>query len=245
MNLKERIRELQGDLVKRIVDAVQKSRQMNDADKQIRTEQGLDKPIANKYRYFSNLIEESDKQLLENALKEYTPNYSSITKNIPDFKYWIDKNLLAEATLYSIFQNLSDGLYPALGVFRTQDYGIKNSNLKLPTATDIPELIDNMRSELGNLSDTHPVEKAAEIHYNFTAIHPLVDKNGGVARVLMNLELAKEKYPALYFGEPFSPMRNLYLNALELSSWTGDYSFFQDYVLLQTMKHLNAAISTH
>ena len=39
----------------------------------------------------------------------------------------------------------------------------------------------------------HPVEKAARVHSYFVKIHPFVDGNGRTARLLMNLELMKEK----------------------------------------------------
>ena len=41
----------------------------------------------------------------------------------------------------------------------------------------------------------HPVELAAQLHYGFVAIHPFVDGNGRVARLLMNLILLQNDYP--------------------------------------------------
>ena len=40
----------------------------------------------------------------------------------------------------------------------------------------------------------HPVELAAELHKRFVYIHPFVDGNGRVARLLMNLSLMRNEY---------------------------------------------------
>lgn len=41
----------------------------------------------------------------------------------------------------------------------------------------------------------HPVELAAEAHYQLVTIHPFVDGNGRTARLLMNLILLQNGYP--------------------------------------------------
>ena len=41
----------------------------------------------------------------------------------------------------------------------------------------------------------HPVHFAALIHKEFVFIHPFVDGNGRVARLLMNLALLQDGYP--------------------------------------------------
>ncbi|MDB6075698.1 MAG: filamentation induced by cAMP protein Fic [Verrucomicrobiaceae bacterium] len=42
----------------------------------------------------------------------------------------------------------------------------------------------------------HPIERAARVHSDFVKIHPFVDGNGRISRLLMNLELMKAGYPA-------------------------------------------------
>jgi Fic family protein len=43
----------------------------------------------------------------------------------------------------------------------------------------------------------HPVELAARVHCDFVKIHPFTDGNGRTARLLMNLELMKNGFPAV------------------------------------------------
>lgn len=45
--------------------------------------------------------------------------------------------------------------------------------------------------------DIHPILKASFVHLEFVRIHPFIDGNGRTARLLMNLELLKNNYPAI------------------------------------------------
>ena len=49
--------------------------------------------------------------------------------------------------------------------------------------------------ELVNRPAVHPVLQAAELHYNFVAVHPFGDGNGRTARLLMNLHLLRRGFP--------------------------------------------------
>lgn len=69
---------------------------------------------------------------------------------------------------------------------------ISGSHRVLPLPEKVPELIDSfvkwMSEHEGKL---HPVEYAALVHQKFVFIHPFVDGNGRVARLLMNLALLR------------------------------------------------------
>ncbi len=43
----------------------------------------------------------------------------------------------------------------------------------------------------------HPVERAALFHLKLESIHPFIDGNGRTGRLLLNLELMKDGYPAI------------------------------------------------
>lgn len=43
----------------------------------------------------------------------------------------------------------------------------------------------------------HPVERIARFHLEFEGIHPFIDGNGRTGRLVMNLELIRNGYPAI------------------------------------------------
>ena len=81
------------------------------------------------------------------------------------------------------------------GVYRNSKVFITGS--KYPTTN--PENIAKSMSELVNKinelkNKIHPVELAAVAHKEFVFIHPFLDGNGRVARLLMNLILLQADY---------------------------------------------------
>ena len=70
------------------------------------------------------------------------------------------------------------------------------------------EKIPDMRSKY------HPVEFVALLHKEFVEIHPFIDGNGRVARLLMNLSLMQDDY-VMTIIPPI--MRQDYIQNLEIS----------------------------
>lgn len=65
-----------------------------------------------------------------------------------------------------------------------------------PQAEKVPRLMKELVGYAqANPEKLNPVEFAAMLHYKFVVIHPFVDGNGRVARLLMNLLLMKRGYP--------------------------------------------------
>ncbi len=80
------------------------------------------------------------------------------------------------------------------GRFRTDRVLIAGTRFVPPGAHRFDELIPALLG-LANASAIHPVLRAAELHYNFAAIHPFTDGNGRTARLLMNYLLLRAGYP--------------------------------------------------
>lgn len=114
-----------------------------------------------------------------------------------DYMYaLLDNSVITEAdvlTLHNLFYCQID--QTNAGVYRVENVIISGS--KYPTAE--PEKIVSLMREFVEWlfkfeQRLHPVEFAAEAHRRFIFIHPFIDGNGRVARLLMNLCLMRRGY---------------------------------------------------
>ena len=70
-----------------------------------------------------------------------------------------------------------------------------------------------------NKNKIHPLILSAYFHSAFETIHPFVDGNGRVGRLLMNFILYKNKYPMINIP---NKKKYVYYKVLELSQVKGD-----------------------
>lgn len=81
------------------------------------------------------------------------------------------------------------------GRYRKVKVFISGSKYPMPLPEKVPELMQEFVNGLPELrKKLHPVEYAAMAHQDFVFIHPFVDGNGRVARLLMNLILLQAGY---------------------------------------------------
>ncbi|MEF2662814.1 MAG: Fic family protein [Bacilli bacterium] len=93
------------------------------------------------------------------------------------------------------------------------------------TAVYVPPLVEDLNNCLTDLElfinnekiDTPELIKIAIIHYQFESIHPFLDGNGRIGRLLIPLYLQSKKYldnPCLYISFFFEKNRDLYYQKL-------------------------------
>lgn len=99
------------------------------------------------------------------------------------------------------------------GIYRSKKVFITGSKYPLPQPKTVPGAMRTFIKQATNIrKKLHPVHFAAHCHKEFVFIHPFIDGNGRVARLLMNLILLQEKYlPAVI--PPV--LRADYISALE------------------------------
>lgn len=103
---------------------------------------------------------------------------------------------LSESTVLDIHNTILRGIDDGnAGHYRSVPVRISGSEVILPNPRKVPDLMAHFIENITTESNLHPVELAAEAHYQLVTIHPFVDGNGRTARLLMNLILMQHGFP--------------------------------------------------
>lgn len=139
--------------------------------------------------------------------------------------------------------------YP--GYFRTSPNWLGEAGSNLDTARFVPPTGDDMTAAITNLEKFIHAEcsipvliRAALIHYQFETIHPFIDGNGRIGRVLNTLFLRDQGIldePVLLLSHSLKQWNFEYSRKLSLVQETGDYEAWIEFYLKMLSK---AAIYT-
>lgn len=80
------------------------------------------------------------------------------------------------------------------GRFRRDDEWVKVGNHIAPDPRFVLELVESMLVDYYSASRDHIITKVARLHLTFENIHPFVDGNGRIGRVINNYVLIREGY---------------------------------------------------
>lgn len=139
------------------------------------------------------------------------------------------------------FVDLQAIIEPTKTGIRKSPVTIKNDNtgevLYTPPDNEkiIRDLLKNLEDFINNHDDTiDPLVKMAVFHYQFEAIHPFLDGNGRVGRILMILYLVMSgrlQFPVLFLSGYIQKHKSQYYKLLNQCSQTGDFKDFILYML--------------
>ena len=134
---------------------------------------------------------------------------------------------LSEGDLLAVHAQVMADIDPhAAGRLRSERVLIKGSRFVPPGSHRFGELIPAMLGR-ANAAGLHAAVQAAELHYNFVAIHPFNDGNGRTARLLMNYHLLRRGYPLTVIEVE---RRGEYLGALEEAN-AGRHGAFAAFII--------------
>lgn len=156
--------------------------------------------------------------------------------------------------LHEILLRTGRGSEREIGTFRrSQNWvgGTRPGNAAFvpPPPTEVMPLLDSFEKFLHD-SSTPPLLKAALAHVQFETIHPFLDGNGRVGRLLIPLLLFSEgalSFPLLYLSLFFKQHRDVYYQHLQAVRLEGDWeawiSFFLEGVRTTATAAVGAARS--
>ncbi len=171
--------------------------------------QKLNKEIMLMHTYHSNAIEGNTLTLSETKLildKGLTVGGKSLrehleaTNNARAFELIEElagqKAEIDHVTIQLIHEVVTKGIIDSSGQYRRKNVRIRGAIKTPPDWSKIVAMIDRLIADVKN-STMHPIETAAFLHHRLVEIHPFVDGNGRVARLLTNLYLIGNHYPVI------------------------------------------------
>ena len=126
------------------------------------------------------------------------------------------------------------------GVYRSIDVKAAGTNYEYPSHFLVRELMAGFHQWLQASGNLHPVERAAQAHLEFVAIHPFADGNGRTARLLMNLLLLRAGYPIAIIA---NTQREAYIDAIVTHQTGGGSEFFTRLVALAVQETMIESIA--
>ena len=143
--------------------------------------------------------------------------------------------------LHSILLTSARGRHKKPGNFRKGQvyigkYGasIKEATYIPPPPGRVPSLLKNFEEYINSDSEKDKLVQIALAHYQFEAIHPFLDGNGRVGRLLISLFLFRNNlisHPFLYLSEFFEENRQDYYALLNGVSEIGDIESWLNFFL--------------
>jgi len=183
--------------------------------------------------YHSNAIEGNTLSLREtqmvidygmttrgHSLREYleAANHAEAYNYLIDL---VDKDTpMTRETILMLHSLVMDKILEAKGQFRTVPVYIRGANMTPPSSSRVESLIKEWLAWIdGEGKEYEPILRTAIAHHGFEAVHPFVDGNGRVGRLLLNLMLMREGYPPALLLRDW---RIRYIQGLDTAN-TGNY----------------------
>lgn len=154
-------------------------------------------------------------------------NHKKAFDFILNYKGDITKKLILELHRLIVEDTLREDLVSQTGKYRTVQVFIGNSIP--PKPHEVPEKITNLlKWYSNNKNKLHPLVISSHFHVEFEKIHPFIDGNGRVGRLLINFILNKNKYPMINIP---NSRKFKYYKALQYAHRTKDIKPFVKFLI--------------
>ncbi|MBU3912571.1 MAG: Fic family protein [Nanoarchaeota archaeon] len=132
----------------------------------------------------------------------------------------LTKDFICELHKLAVKETLKEELKTQIGCFRNVQVYIRGTDWLPPKPKEVPKEIKSLLFWYSsNKEKLHPLVLTAYFHAAFETIHPFIDGNGRVGRLIMNFILHKNKYPMINIP---NTIKHRYYDALESAQIKGD-----------------------
>jgi Fic family protein len=163
----------------------------------------------------------------EKPIKDYieATNHADAFKLILELS--IKKEDITENDILKIHKEVLKGVDEEFaGRYRNVRVRISGSTVIMPNPLKVPDLMKEFIKHINSKAMSTP-EMALEAHFKFVSIHPFIDGNGRVGRLLMNLILLKGGYWPIII-RPRD--RKRYINSIEKGQLTEDLAQYNAFM---------------
>jgi Fic family protein len=168
-------------------------------------------------------------------------NLANITENLLDKnRSWLDTKRILNLHK-NLLTNIDDSI---AGRFRSGKEWVRVGNHLGANPQFVPDLIQELVDNYNDKKIRYFLDAIAHFHAEFETIHPFVDGNGRMGRVLINLQLMNEGFPPIIIQNKskhteYYPLFNKYQATMKYGGFTQLFA-----LLLQESLHKRITILT-
>ena len=146
---------------------------------------------------------------------------------------------VSQEIIQQLHEFVMKGILKNPGQYRTENVRLTGAKIRPPSYLKMVTLMDEYIQNIKKLN-LQPIKKASFIHHELVRIHPFIDGNGRVARLLTNFYLMKKGYPPIVIQ---SEDREKYYRSLYKAD-KGDLSDFASFIARSVNESLQYYLSS-
>lgn len=180
---------------------------------------------------FTSVLENAKPNKSTQLVLNYMHALEAALHMIKDENLPIDSRVILKA--HKILMSVEGGDYASPGFYRLQP--VRVGNLIPPPPLEVPRLMEALEKYINEPSEIPPLIRAGLMHVQFETIHPFLDGNGRIGRLLIVLMLIDNDLlarPFLYPSYYFEKCRPEYYHRLDRVRTHGDYEGWTTFYLM-------------
>lgn len=156
-------------------------------------------------------------------------NHKRAFDHLLEYEGDVTRDLILDLHRLVVRDTLDPDLEDQVGAYRTVQVYIRGVEWVPAAPEDVPTDMASLLSWYAkNREGVHPLVLAIYFHVGFEAVHPFVDGNGRVGRLLMNFILHRNAYPMVNIP---NVQRNRYYDVLHEAQMNGELRPFIEFII--------------